>query len=180
MESLEQNYRQQLETLDATAPPITGVLFRKKDLNVAVKLPYILFVAQKYILYKNYKLEKVILLQNQTRKVEPGVIIVPTINNSRFVITFLCFASLNSNLQLAIFQNNEYVHFMTVAVKHLKLDTLEHFKNINVIIKTVEYKGFMINIGFDKLFHKISYILPRPDKSLIDCVSRSDLNQLVL
>ncbi|QLI62392.1 KN57_gp048 [Dikerogammarus haemobaphes nudivirus] len=174
---LEQLYDTYLTTLDSTAPPFTGAIFRKRFKTFTFKIPYVLFKKYKIMLYKNYSMENIIMsTKNNIKMVEKNTTIIPISNNSKIVLTFLCFNIVDQVLFLAIQQGLEYIHFLNISIFARDLVGISNFKNIKVTINGIDYTGFMINVGFKTLFTNVAYIIPRPDKSLIDCVTRKNID----
>lgn len=176
VEELEQLYNKYLHEEDATAPPFTGVVYRKKHVNFTFDIPYTLFQAQKFIIYNNFSTKVIILRPNEEQIVEKNSHIIPILYNSKVVVTFLCFDVVDTILKLAIYKDYKYIHFASLQIE--EITKCSNFNNINVIINAIEYRGFMLNVGFTSLFDKIDYILPRPDKSLIDCIDHETLCRL--
>lgn len=179
IESLNENFKTYIKQGENLRPPFTGILLRKKHVNYNTQLIYTKYNLQKYLIHYKYSTSYFTVEPGKSVSCKQGRIITPLYNNSKFILTFICFSFEPPIMKLAIFENREYRHFMNIDIRLLNLINILTFANTKIQIKDVEYKATMVTIGFNKLYDEIDFIIPSPDKSLIDCVNYNQLKDYV-
>lgn len=178
LENLADNFKSYIENGENIRPPFTGVLLRKKYVNYNTTLLYIKYKIQKYLMYRRYSIKYLIVKPNKPILCKDNYSITPLYYNSKFKLTFVCFAFKDSIMRLAIFEDREYKEFININVGVYNIANMTSFSNTKIQINDEEFKGMMVTVGFNKLFTEVDYIIPSPDKSLIDCTTKSMIDTI--
>lgn len=173
IENITDNFKSYIENGENTRPPFTGILLRKKYVNYNTTLLYTKYKIQKYLMYRRYSIKYLIVEPNKPIVCKKNYTITPLYYNSKFKLTFVCFEIRDSVMRLAIFEDRVYKEFININIGILKFVDITVFSNIKIQINDTEFKGMMVTVGFDKLFDIVDYVIPSPDKSLIDCTTKS-------
>lgn len=174
-------YTKYLKTDDISIKsPITGIVYRNKYMNIQSVIMYTEFNSIKCTILTKYNNYNIIVKKNSPSiQINPleHACVIDTNENAKYNINFVCYNVNGSILNLAVFDNTQYIPFLNIQTNVDQKIPLQ-FMHKKINISNTSYSWVIVKIGFNKLFENVIYINIRPDKSLLDCISINTINEI--